>query len=344
MRLILGVSANLLLLLCFLSLPHSAFSFQKADSNTQIADTLSQQYGFINFEVEPDTAYIYLDMDYSNVIKVFDGDSLKLSAGFHNLFVFAENIPERRISVEVESSKEQIISVRNTKAELTSENYSAYAAYRWGANLMILTDNETAISVVGTEYFSYGLMKAKLSPGAHKIRFERPSGKTYESFIEVNSYQMITLEEYFKPIKDTSIMAGFLPGASQFYKGEAVKGLSAIAFIGLATGLTIHYNTQLGNRESEFDVIRRNYDQANTESLALQLGNRLDDAGSELTAIRNRRNIFRITAFVLYVANFVDAFREPQNGFANKHGFNPFRDFSVQFDETAVEATVHIKF
>jgi hypothetical protein len=155
---------------------------------------------------------------------------------------------------------------------------------------------------------------------------------------------MIKLEEYFKPLKATSAIAGFLPGASQFYKGEPVKGLSAIALIGLATGFTIHYNTQLGNREAEFDVLRRNYDQATTESLALELGNRLDDAGSELTAIRNRRNIFRITAFVLYIANFVDAFREPENGFANKHGFNPLRDFSVQFDEATVEATVHIKF
>jgi len=325
-------------------LPHSAFSFQKADNNTQISDTLSQQYGFINFEVEPDTAFIYLDRDYSNVIKVLDGDSLKLSAGFHNLFIFAENIPERRIGINVEPPGDQVISVRKTGAELTSENYSAYASYRWGANLMILTDNETAISVVGTPNFSYGVIKAKLSPGAHKIRFERPSGKTYERFVEVTTYQMEIVEEYFKPLKARSAIAGFLPGASQFYKGEPIKGLSAIVLVGGSIGAALHFNSRIASRENEFLILRRLYRESTIEQTALELGNQLDDLGGEINGIKRRRNIFRAAAVVFYAINLFDAFREPEYGFAEVKTFDPFRDFSFNINSEGVEARVQFNF
>lgn len=135
-----------------------------------------------------------------------------------------------------------------------------------------------------------------------------------------------------------------IPGVSQFYKQQPLKGISAIALMGVTTGLTLHYNSKLAAGKEDFFNIRGRYDQAVTEEVALNLGNQLDEVGSEVTGYKNRRNIFRIAAILVYAANFVDAFREPENGFAKKHTFNPYRDFSVDVNPEFVEARVQINF
>ncbi|WP_340105267.1 DUF5683 domain-containing protein [Rhodohalobacter sp. 8-1] len=334
-----------LLLIFFIGIStESAAAFQSGEGEEAASDTLSQQVGSILFKVDPDTAYVYLDADYNQVIRIKDGDKLTLPVKKYRLLVFGKNVPERRISVDIENTVTDTVKVIYPRSRLSDDKYASYAAYRWDANLMILTDPETSISVIGSNYFSIGTLRAKLPPGVHKVRFELPSGKMHEKFIELNSYQLKTVEEYFKPSKPNAIVAGIIPGVSQLYKGQQLKGITALSLMGITTGLTIHYNTKIGTAKEDFNIIRLRYDLANTEQTALMLGNQLDEIGSEVKGIRNRRNIFRVAAILVYAANIVDAFREPKNGFANPRMFNPYRDFSVDFNQEFVEARVQINF
>jgi hypothetical protein len=325
-------------------LPESAVSFQTNSAEENPADTLAQSYGMIHFEVEPDTAFIYLDRDYDRVIKVIDGDSLRLTTGFHNLLIFAKDLPERRINIRVQESEKKEVAVRYFEAELTRDNYSTYAAYRWGANLMVITDDETAITVEGTNYFTYGVLKAKLPPGAYRLRFERPSGKTYREFVEVTPYELLTVEEYFRPRKNTVGSASVIPGAAQFIKREPLKAVTALALVGTTLGATIHYNSELAKAKDQFYSLESRYQESTTEQVAFELGNQLDEANDRAMGIKRRRNIFRAAAVIFYIANLYDAFQEPDGGFAEDKAFNPYRDFSFDINSGRVEASIQFNF
>lgn len=335
---------NLLFLLLLLGTCDSVYAIQTAYPDSSETDTLSQKYGFVHFEVEPDTVFLYLDNDYRNLIKLRDGETLKLSADYYRLLIFGKDIPDRILSIEVKESEVDTVGIRVPKTQSADNKSPTYAAYRWNANIMLFSDSETLISIDGSDYFSYGSIRANLPPGVHRVRFESITGESYDVFLEVNSYQLKTYEKYFKPVKSAARFAGVIPGVSQFYKKQPIKGFSAIALMGITAGLTLHYDSKLAAGKEDFMSVRQRYDQAGTEQLALELGNQLDEIGSEVTGYKNRRNIFRVAVILVYAANFVDAFREPENGYARRRTFNPYRDFSVDFNPEFVEARVQINF
>lgn len=199
MRNVFRAFANLLVLLLLVILPESTFAYQSPEINTATPDSLSQNFGFIYFEVEPDTAFVYLNYDYQNVIKVTDGDSLKLPPENYNILIFAKDIPERRVNLEVAESEVDTVRVQNPRAKSVDDTYASYAAYSWDSNVMLFSDNETLISIDGFDNFTFGSLRANLPSGVYRVRFESLSGKEHEVFLEVNSYQLETYEIYFKP-------------------------------------------------------------------------------------------------------------------------------------------------
>lgn len=334
----------LLFLLLLLGTCDSVYAIQTSLPDSAETDTLSKKYGFIHFEVEPDSAFLYLDNDYRNLIKLTDGETIKLSADYYRLLIFGKDIPDRILSIEVKESEVDTVGVRVPETQSADNKSPTYAAYRWVANLMLFSDDETLISIEGSDYFSYGSLRANLAPGVYRVRFESVNGKRHDAFLEVNSYQLKTYDKYFKPEKSSARFAGVFPGASQFYKKQPLKGISAIALLGITAGLTLHYDSKLAAGKETFYSVKSRYDRAKSEQLALELGNQLDEVGSEVTGYKNRRNIFRIAAILVYAANFVDAFREPENGFAKQRTFNPYRDFSVDVNSEFVEARVQLNF
>lgn len=333
-----------MLTLFFATAVADGFAFQAAQVDTSVTDTTSQKFGYIQFRVEPDTAYLYAGQNFEDPVILTDSTWFTLPVGSHRFLIFGEMIPDRRLNLNVQENDTLVYKIQVPEKTPSDRSFATYAAHTWDANLMVFSDDETLISIFGTDHFSYGSLRANLEPGVHRVRFESSSGQNYELFLEVNSYQLKTYEKYFKPIEANARLAGVIPGASQFYKQQHLKGISAIALMGVTAGLTFYYDSKLSSGNDELFDIRQQYIQANSEQLALELGNQLDEIRNEVTGYKNRRNVFRIAAILVYAASFVDAFREPENGFAKKRTFNPYRDFSVDFNQEFVEARVHINF
>ncbi len=328
----------------FFAIVDFGFALQAVQPDSSVADTTAQQPGYIQYQVLPDTVYLYEGENYEDPVILTDTTTLTYPAGFHRFLIFGKAIPDRRINFHVVENDTLTYEIQAPVNTPDDEEFSAYAAHKWNANLMVFSDDETMISISGTDHFSYGSLRADLPPGTYRVRFENANGKREEVFLEVNSYQLTTYDHYFKPNESNARVAGLIPGASQFYKQQPLKGISAMALMGITTGLTLHYDSKLATGNDELLDIRQQYDRASSEQLALELGNQLEEVGAEVTSYRNRRNLFRVAAILVYAANFVDAFREPENGFAKKRTFNPYRDFSVDFNQEFVEARVQINF
>lgn len=320
------------------------FAFTTSVADTTAGNTSSQKYGFLKFEIEPDTLYLYLNNDYNNLITITDGTKIKVRSGVQRLHIFGNEISDEDRNLILAEGETHLISLEKHRLRRNDKVNTMYAAYRWNANLMLFSDEDTEISVLHTEHYSPGFLKAKLSPGAYRVQFKSASGKVTERFVEVNNYDLKTEEIYFKPRKSIAVMAGIIPGGSQLYKRQTGKAALAFAGFGISTGLAIHYNQQMASESRMFNTVLAKYQDATVEQDAFELGNQLDLLAGSIDNNTRNRNIFRATAIVLYIASFVDTFREPQMGFARKRAFDPYRDFSIDMQSDSVVAKLQLRF
>ncbi|NBC25333.1 MAG: hypothetical protein GVY08_00590 [Bacteroidetes bacterium] len=338
------IKLSLILSLLFVAAVADGFAFQLGSPDISVTDTTTQKFGSILFRVEPDTAYLYADRNYEDPVILTDSTMFTLPVGSHRFFIFGESIPERRMNLKVQENDTLIYKIQVPEKNPANERFSAYAAYKWNANVMVFSDEETLISVVNSDYFSYGSLRAKLAPGVHRVRFESVSGKSHEVYLEVNSYQLQTYDHYFKPKESNARVAGLIPGAAQLYKKETGKAVLVFGAVGLTTAAALHYNSRIADESQAFDRVLSEYRSSTNETRALELGNRLDRLDGDIQTLNRNRNIFRAAAVLLYAANIVDAFRAPKGGFARSRTFDPFRDFSVGVGEKTVKASFQFHF
>ena len=334
----------ILLVLIFSATFLNGYALQTEPPDSTFANTTGKKYGYVKFEVEPDTAYLYLDTNFDEPILITNGTELKLTAGFHRLLIFGKYIPDRRLRIEIKEDRLNNVTVNLPVRRLDDSYFSTYAALKWGANLMVFSDEDTFISIPETEHGSHGFLKVKLPGGIHSVRFESATGRVREILVEINSYQLKTVEEHLKPLKGNSIAGAVIPGVSQLYKGQKIKAVSIISLIGLSTGLAIHYNQRVGAGSSEFDRVLTSYRQANSEQEVIELGDRLDRLTEDINSQETKRNVAMTTVMLFYVANIVDAFRPPEGGFSKKNTFNPYRDFSLGIEKNYVGAKINLRF
>ena len=185
--------APMIRILIFLLLISFAFfstgnAFQSIES-----DTAGIKYGYVQFKIEPDTAYIYLGTNFNDPILVTNGTKLKLTPGDHHILVFGKSIPDSRYKFYLEENSVKDIVIHEPTSIKNSEDYSTYAALKWDANLMVFSDEETFISISDTEFSSQGFLKAKLPAGVYRIRLEDNSGRVKEEMVELNTYLLYSM-------------------------------------------------------------------------------------------------------------------------------------------------------
>lgn len=335
---------SLILTLLFVTAVADCVALQAVRADSSATDTTSQKFGFIQFRVEPDTAYLYVDQNYDSPVVLSGEKKMKFSARSHQFLIFGEQIPDRRFYIDVKAGETFVYNIQIPKRTGPRENHSAFAAYKSNANLVVFTDKQTTIQLFNTSMEAQGVLRAKLPAGVHRVQFVRQDGGVKDRFIEVNDYQLTTLELYLKPQKDTSVIRGLIPGAAQLYKKETGKAVLAFGAVGLTTAAALYYNSRISDEGQAFNRALSEYNSTRNEVRALELGDRLDRLDSELQTLNRNRNIFRAAAALFYVANIVDAFRAPDSGFARSRPFDPYRDFAVELGPSQLKAKVEVRF
>ena len=125
----------------------SEILFPVSEAVAAVPDTVSQKFGSIRFEIEPDTAYLYLNDDFDNLITLTDGKELKLPAGNHRLHIFGKEISDRRIDIILVEDEPFLFRLNKPKSRAGEFKNSMYAAYMWDANLMLFSDEDTSIEI-----------------------------------------------------------------------------------------------------------------------------------------------------------------------------------------------------
>ena len=302
-------------------------------------------YGTLQIHVDADTVFVYLNEDFKEPIILTDNRTMELPEGWHRLRIFGESFPQTTRIVLIEKDEHQDISISLFKRYRNLSNTrSMYAAYRWGANLMVTTDEKTAFRVQGVRGQFQGIQKMSLSPGVHRIIFSDPYGNVHDEFVRVNSYQLTHRSVYMQPGRRTAALKSMVPGYAQYYKREYLKSGLFPLLIGVGAGLSLNYHIRFQDTQKQFDELSKDYRNARDEHEALRLGTLLDEKNETLTGYQNRRNISLLITGILYAVNIVDAFREPQGGFAKRHTFDPFRDFSINLDSQGVQVQAQVNF
>ncbi|MCH8558151.1 MAG: DUF5683 domain-containing protein [Balneolia bacterium] len=320
----------------------STFATHNSESDSR--RTISnEKTGIIEFSVQADSLFLYLNENYRNRITITDGMTLRAPIGANKLEIFGPTIPDRTEFIFLREDRTYSLILRNRFIREDQPN-PMYAAYRWDANLMMFSEEDTEISVLFTDYRATGALKAKLPPGTHRVRYESSTGRVTERFIEVNRYELLIDERYFRPRKNITIMAGIVPGGSQLYKRQPARAALAFGLVGVSTGLAIHYNQQLGADGRRFETALNRYQWADNAEDALRYGNELDQLAPRIDGHRRNRTIFGAAALVFYAAHIFDTFREPDSGFAQRRTFNPYRDFSFDMQNDIITAHLQLRF
>jgi len=302
-------------------------------------------YGALQIHVDADTVFVYLNEDFEELIILTDSRTMELPEGRHRLRIFGETFPQTSEIVDIEKDEHLDITIRLFRRYRNLSNTRAmYAAYRWGANLMVTTDEKTTFRLQGETRQFQEFQKMSLPPGVHRIVFSDPYGNVQHEFVRVNSYQLTHHSVYMQPRRSVAAMKSIVPGYAQFYKREYLKSGLFPVLIGIGAGLSLNYHIRFQDTQKEFDVLSEGYRNVRDEHDALRRGNLLDEKNETLTGYQNRRNISLLITGILYAVNIVDAFREPQGGFAKRHSFDPFRDFSINLDSQGVQVQAQVSF
>jgi hypothetical protein len=337
---------TLLNLTAWLTLVSSgSYGFCSGLSDSLSAGSKEAGYGTLQIHVDADTVFVYLKDDFKKLIVLTDHHTMELPEGRHRLRIFGKTFPETSRIVHIEKDEHLDITIKPFRRYRNLSNTRAmYAAHRWGANLMVTTDEKTTFRLQGETRQLQGIHKMSLPPGVYRIVFSDPFGNVQNEFVRVNSYQLTHHSVYMQPRRRVAAMKSIMPGYAQFYKREYLKSGLFPVLIGIGAGLSLNYHIRLQDTQKEFDRLSEGYRNALDEHDALRRGNLLDEKSEMLTGYQNRRNISLLLTGILYAVNIWDAFREPQGGFAKRHSFDPFRDFSINVHSQGVQVQAQVSF
>lgn len=244
-----------------------------------------------------------IDQDPNNAFSVENADTLAIPAGNHHFQLSHPFMNVREFQLSIQPDSTYPITVSFIKSRTLSQLSNNYAnAKFFNANGIIFTDPSTNIILngdqVGTEYYFVQNTDIHEYTLQNKNFEKRTNSFSHQSFFDV--------EEYFlRPEKKEAMSRAWLPGFSQFYKGQTLKGLAFSTSFLMLTASVLPFNNP---------VVRNSHDYSKKNELSLK---------GALAAV--------------YIINLIDAFqstpkggyREPAKSVDFYFGVNPTTDTEV---------------
>jgi hypothetical protein len=310
-------------------------------NETSHLNEYSGEHGFLRVQVESDTVFLYLNERYNDVIILTGDKTIEVEPGRYTVIVFGKSFPETRATVQIEGGDYHDLFIRiPSTIKNHREAFSTYARYRSNANLLIITDEETSITVTETNQTAFGTLMTNLRPGVYRIKLQHIKGYTEDRYAHVNAYQLTTVESYLQPQRGTARRLSLIPGGSQIYKKQYTRGTTFLALTGLGVGTAMVYDQLMKHEKKEFDRIYPQYYDAENERIAYMVGSQLERIASRVDRYESNRNLLLIGAAIVYIINIIDAFMEPNIGFGRPGSFDPYRDVSIEFNRGSVGANI----
>lgn len=287
----------------------------------------AQDSSFVHFSFNADSAYLVIDNEFDEIIKIQNNQAVKLLVGNRYISLGLPNKAVKKFYMMVlkdsTTSKEVTFDDLGLSIENLRNNFAAAAFFE--ANIMIISEPDTEI-MYEDSLLGIGFTTFRSNDRFPEFQFKDNQGRISDISTKIYG-QFTVLEHNVRPSKYYSRSVSFIPGASQWYKNQKIKSLG---FILGTTGLSISYLLAKNSYETErekYYTILDTYQTSVNEIETLELGNKLEDDAHTLKLLDNRRRIFLGLTILTYVGNIFDSFLStPKGGYSNPKPLNFYLD------------------
>lgn len=273
---------------------HNIYNFHKTNELFFMLDT---SYGLLNILTKPDSATVFINDSLIGITPLID---FKLKTGIIKL----------KLKKEDYEDIENFFTIKSLRYNL---NYSLFCKFGYLSLGNIESDK---IKIDSREYVNHNSLNFKLPVGYHNFEafppdFHRPvknelfiqSEKNYSLNFEYNYF---TLEYFSKSL--------IIPGLGQFLDGSKIKGASFLAASIISSALLWKSYINYHDKAEDVKNLRNLYLVANNEADALKYRTLLKSSDTELTNLKNTKNLLLGTFIGIYISNLMDTFIFHTNG------------------------------
>ncbi len=287
---------------------------------------LSDTFGYLTFATNIDSFYVFINKDPKTHKSVTKHDTLKLSAGLGTLTIASPANRDHTIEIYIRQNTITEYSIEfmgslNSKGLIAN---SSYPRFQLQANLVIVTDKESFIFIdgnrVGQNYIRIDTLAA-----TYLIQTKHQYAGNSKKTVHVKSDRLEIVEMFNKPHRSITFALGLVPGLSQYYLGQKLKGTFLFTATTAVLGLAYKYQQDFNSNNSSYNVVRSIYQLADSEQKAVQLGDEAEALFNLAKQSARKRDIFFGTFISIYIINIIDVLKPPESGYRDerKHNLMP---------------------
>ncbi len=287
--------------------------------------------GMLTVDTGVDSFYVVIDDDFKDARYIANRDTITVQAGRRTIRIVKKyyldtTIRTTVIADSVQAIKTNLLPFGNLSAAFKDK--SSYPRIFWGGPLAVKTERDAKLyyrgNLIGT---GLGVVD---TTGTIEITSELPSGeRKTETFVidrERNSFAAKQL--YHRPKRRLSRILALLPGTSQIYQKEKLKGYLILGATVVGGSIAYSYHQQFKETYEDYLDTSARYRAEQDPATALQLGDQAEAQLHDARYLAKWRDGLVYGTLGVYLFNIVDAWIKPENGYRKALKIDPYIDFN----------------
>jgi len=303
--------------------------------NSKIADST----GYLKIDIlDQDSIYVVINNNFENILKIESGDTLSFKPGVINLRIIKQYYLDlvRNMKAEEGTLKSFQFRLIPIRSNTQMSRRSSYPRIFWQANHFIQSDPDTDLYIdgqfAGTQYATVD------TSGSFEVKGIHESGKEFIQMLRTEGVSSFNYHElYMKPDRRKAFTLSFLPGGSQLYKRQKIKGILFSTVIAGGLTATYFYEQRFQTQKQSFNDANSRYFRASTHQEAFRLGFEAEQEYDEMLRFSKIRNRVLLGTAAVYLANIVDGFIAPSIGYRDEsRKIDPYLDFDSMYRQPVI--------
>lgn len=317
------------------------------------SDDTDYQSSYLKISTNVDSVYVTIlenGIENTNHIKkIGNKDSMLVEPGFRQFTLSheksAESSFERLFSDSTTTVVNHSFLLQTPTLKSLSDNIATEPYYN--SNLIIVSDEDSEIMVNG-EYQGIGVIKMNMRTGPVDIVISNKfnnNARFSTSVLNTSSEKAIVFDAYAKPEKNKAMLYGFVPGLSQIYKRQKIKGYILSSSFVLASYFSLKLNSSYNNELDIYNSLEKKYNTTTNEITALTLGNQMEEQYEVVKKNNDQRTALFALTGAIYAYNIFDTlFNTPKGGYRTKTDINLYLSNKVINNENYSTLSLRYEF
>ena len=299
----------------------------------------------LSIKANVDSLYLVLNDNFDDLYHLADGDTIEVPSGKQRIRLVKKYYRDVITSIEIRTDTMNVLRTYLRPFSNLKHNKlaSSYPRIFWEAPAIVKSDSDARI-YVNNEFRGKGIARIE-KEGFVIVKSELPSGEAKTVRFQTDERSSFVVKEiYHRPEKQKTRLLALVPGVSQIYQGQKLKGIGILGASLAVAGLAIKYHLDFSNKHQDFIDTQSSYLTTQDPQTAFELGNLAEQQLSEANEYANIRNNLMYGIIGLYLYNVVDAMIKPNNGYRNTVNIDPYIDFEKKNRNSVYGLSVSFNF